>query len=284
MLIVVSNQRTTQPTAPPVRHVLDYLGVAAAPPSAALLDALVAAYVRRVPWESASRIVRRATCTDTAGCPRWPVVFWRDAIQHGTGGTCFESNYAFFWLLKELGYQGYLTINDMGDVRGCHAALVIDCDGGRYLVDVGMPLYLPVALDAVSPVQRTTAHHTYTVTPAGNDRFIVTRDRHPRPDCYTLVDRPVSDAAYRAATTADYGSDGLFLDRVIVNRIVDGVIWRFSGGDAPYHLEAFDRGDKTYHLLGHEVETAAQQVAARFGLSEALLAEALHRTHRPAQV
>lgn len=286
MLIFITNdhKRTLSPDA---GAVLAYLGVSdvvrAVGPSLVLLDALVTAYTQRIPWESASRIVRRARHDDFAACPRWPDTFWRDAMQHGTGGTCFESNYAFFWLLRELGFDGDLTVNDMGDAQGCHSALVIRLAGRRYLVDVGLPVYLPLPLEPTRATRRDTPQHTYTLAPAGGDRYTLTRDRHPRPDCFTLVDAPVDDAAYRAVTTADYGPDGLFLDRVIVNRVVDGVIWRFSGEGPPYHLEAFAGGDKTYHLLGFEHRAVAVQVAARFGMEPALLAEALALTARDAR-
>ena len=82
-----------------------------------------------MPWESASRIVRRARHAR----PRRLRLAGRGLLgSHfalGTGGTCYESNYAFFGLLRRLGYDGYLTINDMGgdrlpqrDRQSCSAA------------------------------------------------------------------------------------------------------------------------------------------------------------------
>lgn len=85
--------------------VLRFLGEPAAPPSIPALAALVRAHTESVPWESASRIVRRAMVAATVDCPRWPEIFWAEAMTRGHGGTCFESNYAFFALLRALGYQ-----------------------------------------------------------------------------------------------------------------------------------------------------------------------------------
>ncbi len=287
MIIMVTNDSspagTPQQLTPSVERILQYLNVQAGPPTLRLLDQLVTAYTARVPWESASRIARRATILNTADCPRWPDAFWRSAIEQGMGGTCFESNYAFFWVLKALGFSGYFTINNMGEVEGCHTALVITLDTRRFLVDVGMPIYLPIPLDEKRVTGRETAHHTFSVEPLGDGQYAVWRDRHPRPDCYTLIDSPVSDADYRAATTADYGPDGLFLNRVIVHRIVDGVVWRFAGDDAPYHLESFDNGDKTYHLLGHDAKSAAHRVAACFGMNTVPLVTAIEQTSNPSQ-
>ena len=116
----------TAPLSPELtRAVLSYLGVPAAPPTLDLIDTIVTAYTRTVPWESAFRIAKRARTPDTADCPRWPDEFWTDALTRGGGGTCFESNYALFSLLRALGYEGYLTINNMGETVGCHAAIVL---------------------------------------------------------------------------------------------------------------------------------------------------------------
>lgn len=281
ILITTADFRTSGTTpalGPGLAHkVLAYLGVPAAPPTLAALAALVTAYTTRVPWESASRIVKRARTGQQIDCPRWPAEFWGDAMRLGTGGTCFESNYAFFSLLRFLGYEGCLTINNMHEAIGCHTALVIHLDGQRYLVDVGLPIYAPLPLPTSNvPVLHQTALHTYSVTASAvPNLLVITRDRHPRPDCFTLVDLPVDDAAYRRATVNDYGSEGLFLDRVILSRVIDGAIWRFYGEEPPYQLERFRDGDKTFYYLGEDRAAAAEQVAAHFGFDWQTLHQAL---------
>lgn len=258
------------------RQILAYLNVEAAPPSLEALDALLNAYVRRVPWESASRIAKRARTVRMEDCPRFPVEFWESALQHGTGGTCFESNYAFFSLLQWLGYAGYRTINNMNEKIGCHTAIVVRFDdGSHYLVDAGLPLHLPIPLDTHQRTERDTAFHTYSATPLDSGQFLIERDRHSRPYCFNLVDDPADEAVYRAATTNDYGAGGLFLDRVIVVKVIDGQIWRFSGEGAPYHLETFHNGDKTYYLLGEEPASATAQLARKFDMDETIVRAAL---------
>src|SRR5574342_309253 len=148
-------------------RVLAHLGVDAARPTLALVDTLVEAYTRTVPWESAFRIAKRARTQSTRDCPRWPEEFWQDAIERGGGGTCFESNYAFFALLRALGYEGYLTINNMGAKVGCHTAIVLTLEGQPWLVDVGLPLFSPLPLDPNDLTQRGGALTTYTVIPDG---------------------------------------------------------------------------------------------------------------------
>ena len=100
-----------------------------APPNLNTLRLLLERYTRAVPWESASRIMRRAQYADAADCLLLGDAFWESHFKLGSGGTCYESNYAFFGLLRRLGFEGYLTLNDMGSAIGCHSAIVILLQG-----------------------------------------------------------------------------------------------------------------------------------------------------------
>ena len=264
----------TPPLAPALTdRVLAYLGVERARPSPDHLEALVHANVRRVPWESAFRIVRRATTARRGDCPRWPEQFWAEAVERGGGGTCFESNYAFYTLLLALGYEGYLTINNMGEEIACHTAIVVcDLAGRRWLVDAGLPLYTPIPLTVDEPSRAPSPFHTYTIRPDGSARYQVERDRHPRPNCFTLVDRPVADSDYREATAGDYGPEGYFLDRVLVNKVVGGVPWRFNSAERPLHLESYAGGKRVDHRLQ---DAPAEAISRHFGMDHEVVRTAL---------
>lgn len=243
-------------------RVLNLLGLQRQPPELPYLDALLAAYVRRVPWESAFRIAKRGSCQLPADCARWPDQFWNDAIERGGGGTCFESNYAFFALLQALGYQGYLTLNDMEETVACHTAIVVLLKGERWLVDVGMPFHVAVPL-ADGPTERASPLHTYIATPEGNNRYTMTRTPHPSPYAFTLVDKPVDDASYRAALAADYGPGGYFLDRVVINKVIDDQIWRYNSAEPPAHLQQFVGSERQDWLIEGAV---SERLAAHFDI------------------
>jgi arylamine N-acetyltransferase len=266
----------TPPLSPAsTRLALSHLGITPTTTDRDTLAALLDAYVHRVPWESASRIAKRAVIKDTRDCPRWPDEFWSDASRLGTGGTCFESNYAFFSLLRALGYEGYLTINDMNATRGCHTAIIIHLDGERLLVDAGFPVHCLITLDEHDATRSVSAYQTYTLRPEVDHRFTLTRGPHPAPYCFTLIDQPISDHDYRTATTADYGDASLFLDQVIVTRVVDGRIWRFAGREQPHRLAAFEGGDRIDHPIESDLAAA---VGHRFGMNDAVLRRALAAT------
>jgi hypothetical protein len=247
------------------REILLHLGVEPESHSLTHIDSLIDAYTRTVPWESAFRIAKKARAANVNECPRWPEEFWRDSIDNGGGGTCFESNYAFFSLLRALGYAGYLTINNMGDSIGCHTAIVLTIDGERWLVDVGIPNYVALPIRTDSATERSSPYLHYKVIPDGEGRFQIERYPHPKTNIFTLIDTPVSDAAYRAATTNDYGAKGLFLDRIIVNKVIDGTPRRFNSTELPPHFEVFENGQRTDYEITVDVPTA---VARHFSMDE----------------
>lgn len=254
-------------------EVLTFLGTTVPAPTLPALEKLLAAYYCTVPWESVFRIVRRAETAVPS--PRWPEIFWQQAMAQGSGGTCFESNYAFFALLQALGYEGYLTINNMGDSIGCHTGIIIMLDGQKWLVDVGLPLYALLPVSSRGVVHRSSPFLHYKVSPDGRNRYQIERRPHPKLNAFTLIDEPVDDDTYRTATTADYGANGLFLDFVIVNKIINNEPWRFNMAERPWQLNRFDWGQRIDSPLQGDVAAA---VAAHFGLDTAVVQQAFSLT------
>ncbi len=255
------------------RRVLSFLGYYPGRRGLRELNRLVHAYVRSVPWESAFRIAKHNATARIEQRPRWPEEFWTDALERGGGGTCFESNYAFAALLRTLGYDLYLTVNNMEESVGCHTASVVTLGDRRYLVDVGIPLHRAIRLNRTRPHRSVDPFHTYFSTPAADGVFTIERNHYPKRYIFTLIDRPVTDADYRAATQADYGSSGLFLDAVIIRKVIDGKVWRFNGRERPYRLESFDAHSKAHYPLSEG--ELAPQLAAFFGMDESVLARSL---------
>lgn len=250
----------------PVKAVLEHLGCPVKAPTLRDLNRLIEAYIRKVPWESVSRIIKHRAARSSADCPRWPQEFWRDALQSGLGGTCFESSLALYSLLTAIGYAGYLTVNDMGDTRACHAALVIYLDGQKYLVDNTIPIHRAVRFAQHEITRQRTPFHNYTIRPVGENRYEIERSHHPQRNPFTLIDIPVSLADYCAIVENDYTPAGFFLDRVVMTKIIDDKAWRFMSHFRPYKLESFDRAGKSEIFL--PPERLAPALAEKFHLPE----------------
>lgn len=256
-----------------VDEALAFLGCRRQRPSLGYLDALIGAFAHTVPWESVFRLIKRNATPLTADCPRWPQEVWRDAMDFGGGGTCFEIHYAFFALLAALGFDGYLTLNDMGEARACHAAVVIRLDGQKYLVDVSVPFPRALAFFPETTMRHGSPWLDFTIRPEGADRYAVERAPHARPAIFTLNDVPVAEATFAAAVEADYLPTGYFLNRVVINKLVNGVGWLFNSAIRPWMLEAFDQTGK--HERPLHPETLAQTLAAFYTISAARVSAAL---------
>lgn len=257
--------------------VLRYLGVARGAPDLALLNTLIMAYGRSVPWESASRIVKRARAASAAEAARWPDEFWQDAIRLGTGGTCFESNLAFFALLRSLRYDGYLTINNMHETIGCHTALVIRIQDAHWLVDAGYPIYRALTLSRLAVSQQETPFGIYTLRSPAPNHYVVEQTPLPKPYLFDLIDVPVDEAAYCAATINDYTEAGLFLDQMIIRKLIDGQIWRFNSHEQPYHLQTFVDGQRIDYPISGDVPAT---LSAHFGINPDVVATAFDHLSR----
>lgn len=116
------------------------LGVARpAHPSLEALFALHRAHAERVAYEALEIQLGRATSVD----PDESIA----RIARGRGGYCFHLNGAFGTVLGHLGYQVTRHLGEVrhvaqppepGELAVNHQALVVACEGERWLVDVGL--------------------------------------------------------------------------------------------------------------------------------------------------
>lgn len=256
------------------QRIMRHFGLEAQPPpNLATLQTLVASYTQTVAWESASRIKRRAHYAAAELCALYGADFWASHFEQGTGGTCYESNYAFFGLLLRLGYAGYLTINNMEAAIGCHSALVALLKGEKFLVDVGYPLHAVLPLNVSRKTKIAHPIMNYTVEPQSETRYQIRRLTNPPYSGFTLIDQPVADADYRAIGIRDYRHDGgQFLNEIVIRKVVNGQLWRFNSHERPLRLQQFVAGERRDHVLG---AAPAREVAAKFGIAPAVVAQAL---------
>lgn len=249
------------------------------PPTTDFLKSLITAYTRTVPWGSVFRLARFARYETPTKRARFADAFWDDVLHLGGDGTCFESNYAFAALLRDLGYTLDLTINNMEESIGCHSALIVHLDQERWLVDVGLPIHVPLRIDREADAVTEGPFHTYTMIPLENNRYNIHRTGHPNPYCFTLIDKPISDTDYEARLIRDHQDDGLFLDKVILRVVHQGAQWRFNGRDDVVQFEVFTRDEKQTHPITAPLVDALPPI---FNVDRDVLAEAVaaQREHK----
>jgi hypothetical protein len=258
---------------PLTEKVLSYLECPRKAPTLRYLNRLIHACIRRVPFESISRIVKRRATPQTKDCPRLPEEFWRDALEGAFGGTCFESSLAFYSLLTSLGYEGYLTVNNMGELRGCHAAITILLGGQKYLVDITIPVHVAVRINPYRMTRRQTPCIDFAIQPVRENVYEVLRSHHPKRTAFTLIDIPIRLSTYRAIVQNDYLETGNFNKSIAVNMVINDRTTRFFSDYQPYRLECFNKHGK--RELPLQTETLPRVLAETFHMPEEKIAEAL---------
>jgi arylamine N-acetyltransferase len=253
--------------------ILGYLKCLCNAPTLRHLNRLIHAYIRRVPWESVSRIVKRRATPETRDCPRLPEEFWNDALRYGFGGTCYESSLAFYSLLTSLGYKGYLTVNDMDESRGCHAAITILFGRRKYLVDITIPVHAAVRIDPRRVTRRRTLLYNYALHPVRKNIYEVTRSPHPNRVAFTLIDVPVSLPDYHIILQNDYLETGHFNKSVVMNKVIKDSTTRFFSDNKPYKLECFNGNGKRETPL--HIKSLPRVLAKTFNMPEGEIAVAL---------
>jgi hypothetical protein len=123
----------------PVEEILEALDLSRAQPGSGFLEALFVRFNARVPFESATKIVRDAKVASPEEKPRAPEAFWQEHFELGAGGTCFERVAAFGALLDALGFQNRRLLGRV-ERDFDHAALLVGTPAGDMLADVGFPL------------------------------------------------------------------------------------------------------------------------------------------------
>jgi len=147
---------------------LKFLGLAQAPPSLSALEALIRAQVQTVLFENVTALLRRRRLPMGPLPPidaRALLASWEEGR---CGAVCFDVTETFGRLLKALGYRVHPVIGAVV-FPGSHQALVVEIEGGRYLVDAGCgaPIFEPIPLDRVTELRR--AGLAYRFRPADSE-------------------------------------------------------------------------------------------------------------------
>ncbi len=208
--------------------ILEALDLSPAPPSWTFLQVLFARFNDRVPFESASKIVRDAVVADPAAKPRLPEVFWKEHLETGAGGTCFARVAAFEALLSRLGFDCRTVL---GRVQSDfdHASLLVRAGGEEWICDVGFPL---PGLLRCADSETETGRGTLRVARAEDGwrvRFLGGVPEGPRE--LEIFPAPVSPEEFSRRWRQTYRRPSKFLEAVSLFREREARAVSFSGGE-----------------------------------------------------
>jgi hypothetical protein len=249
----------------PTGEILEGLDLSRAEPGIGFLEALFSRFNARVPFESATKILRHASVADPAEKPRRPEVFWREHLSSGTGGTCFARVEAFRELLAALGFPAVRALGRVG-ADFDHAALFVERDGRRFLCDVGFPL--PGVVPAF-PGRYATAGGALEVTETGRGLSVAFGEGVPEgPRAIEVFSRPVDPGEFESHWRATFRPGAHFLAGVRLRIEREGRTLAFSEGAA--HVD-----DLHSRLTVPLARPRARRLGELFGMDEDILEKAL---------
>lgn len=244
--------------------VLEELGVARKAPDARFLAEIFDAFNRRVPFESASKIVRNAEVGSEAAKPRTPEIFWEDHVELGAGGTCFSRTAAFAALAEHTGFRPAKILASIS-APGSHASLLFSIEERTWLIDVGYPLseIRPLASEAFETALGSC------VLDVGEERAVlrfVAGPERGRVIDYALA--PVVEDEFRSAWEKTFSAPSMFVQDVVLRRYDGHRVLRYFRGE----VQISDAHSRTIVPL---VSARAAKLSEIFSIDEALLERAL---------
>ncbi|MEP6801776.1 MAG: arylamine N-acetyltransferase [Acidobacteriota bacterium] len=229
------------------------------------LHRLFLRFNERIPFETASKIVRDRQMADPAGKPRRPGTFWAERLEAGTGGTCFARVAAFDALLTALGFK---TRRLLGRVLADfdHAGLLVTVGDEEWICDVGFPL---PALVPARDGRTETALATVAVSATPRGWTVGLEGGVPSgPRSLELFEAPVTDDEFTKLWERTFAPDSPFLREVVLRRSFENRIVSFARGEA----RVDDLHSRTRIPLPAPRAAALQEL---FGVDAAVLEEAL---------
>jgi hypothetical protein len=212
----------------PIDEILEALDLPRSEPGIGYLEALFSRFNERVPFESASKIVRNAAVADSDEKPRRPGVFWSEHLESGAGGTCFPRVAAFEALLRELKFASRVAL---GRVQSDfdHAALRVALEGREWIADVGFPL-LALLPDSEGEVETPRGPLRVTSGDQGIRVEILGGPPEGARDL-EIFRAPVASAEFLDRWRETFRPDPRFLAQVSLRREKEGRAISFAAGE-----------------------------------------------------
>lgn len=252
-----------------IRHRLALLGLDPAAVEALPVDRRVEAvyrqFVRRVPYETLSRLHRwRDHPAEPRKWPRTTDRLLRENAAEGAGGTCFDLAYALAELFRGVGANAHTTLGRHLLKDEPHAAVLVHGDARPLLFE---PTYfVPEGVPVRPGGAVRDALYAHALEPRGGPTLTMSQRGPDGRDLalYALVPVPAHPDDYRTA----------WIEACRRHRESDVVLARRKGDEVQRWFERDGRVEVTTRA-GRRHESPGPDLTAdlhaRFGLSEALL-------------
>jgi len=156
-----------------VERVLEKLGLRQRPsPDLAGLNGLYAAFCGNVPFDNIQKRIWFAGSQKTPLPGGDPNEFFKNWLQHGTGGTCWPINGALYALVRACGFEARRITGSViveGYPRGAnHGSVVVTFEGINYLVDAWMVSFKALPLVSGKPSSTGSGIHDISAAAVGD--------------------------------------------------------------------------------------------------------------------
>jgi arylamine N-acetyltransferase len=251
---------------------LRVLGIPRRKPGLEALTDLVAAHVKRVPFESVSKLYYRKHL----GLRAVPGVelFLEGIERHNFGGTCYTTNYYLNLLLRHLGYEVRLCGADMAN-PDVHMVSMVTVDEREYLVDVGYaaPFLAPLPRDLKQDHVIALGRDRYVLRPQdeeGRSRLELYRDGHLKHGYVAKPKgRPIEH--FNSVIAGSFTDHATFMNALLLVRFLSS-----SCSKVIHNLELIesDATGSRINRIDNRVELV-RVVERHFGIPGKIVAEAL---------
>lgn len=177
----------------------DRYSIHAAEPDLLQLKQIGAAF-SHLPYENVTKILKEARSSNIHQKLRKTDEVLSDHLRLNTGGTCFSLCNALLSVLKNSGFDAFVAMADMHYGANIHCVVVVVLPEGRFVLDPGYLLHIPIRLPDSDLEQVTkTLMNTVVIQNEGNETFsLFTVEHSQRKWRYRLRAYPVPTEEFEA--------------------------------------------------------------------------------------
>jgi arylamine N-acetyltransferase len=218
-----------------------------------------------LPYENVTKILKEARSSNIYQKLRKTDEVLSDHLRWNTGGTCFSLCNALLTVLKNSGFDAFIAMADMHYGANIHCVVVVRLPEGRFVLDPGYLLHVPIRLPDYDFEQVTkTAMNTAVLQNDGNQNFsLFTIENSQRKWRYRLKDYPVSTEEFEDHWIHSFSLNSM--EHLMMTRVDNGGRLYFRKN----HLEHVNESERT--IL---TKPEASELSNLFGVPADLISSA----------